>query len=1190
MEFCFQITPLAFYIASMSVRIQTDGPLADQGSNLSNRNVFRFPAPKELMEFTGERFTTAVDGEIRHEHFHRYLFALQFCEDKSVLDVASGEGYGSALLGAVASEVIGVDKSADAVRHANTNYYDRNISFRVGRAENLPIADQSIDVVVSFETLEHLQEHDAFLSEIKRVLRPAGLLVISSPDRDVYSGESQIRNPHHEKELTRAEFQELLQRYFEHTKFLAQKSLMGSVIAVDQGAPPDASSQGFRRLYETFFERQSGLCSPMYHIGVASQSVLQPIATGTFDDRQFQLGLYAELQRRHEEILRGEAHAAALREEMAKSVAEANERSAKSLVELGAEAEAVRQKLEQSCGELARLETQLAESRDQCARVGTQLAERIERTRMLVAERDERIQALIAERRSLNDLVKAAGDRLEKVTERSSARQAQLATELTAQSNLADRLSKHNEEQAALIAAGLRQNSELDAQLVAARESLSWKITAPLRALVDGWMAFVSVLYKTPVFRWTGKPLAKIISFAPIPAGRWLLPHNPLFDADFYRDQYPDSANSRDPWAHYLAFGADEGRDPHPLFDSSFYRTSYPDVAARGLNPLVHYLHYGASEGRNPHSGFDTAFYLAAYPDIQGKINPLLHYSRYGRFEGRKSSASSGPLAKPSLVAKVQAEDNALEPTSALAVPEKQPGPQICVIVPTYNTPKKYLRLALESVRKQRYPNWRLCVYDDGSTNPETIAALKEYVDLDPRISIQFGTSNRGIARASNAALAMAHGEYVAMLDHDDELTPDALQEVAGLLIGDWTIDAVYTDQRYIGADGELQEPFYKTDWSPEFFRGVMFVGHLLVVRLELARKLGGFNPGFDRVQDFEFMLRLSEATKRIRHLPKVLYYWRRIPGSVAFGGDEKGKIEEIQAAAVNGQLSRLGIPAVAAPHPHLAHRLVIGPLKKKSFPTINVIVSDTASGRWPGACLRSVVERSTYPNLTFTVSSSMSLTEGLGDSRIRVCSDDGRCNVPSGYDYTVWIDADLEVMTADWIEHLLFYCEQAEIACAAPLITQSDGAVWNAGLVLGMDRAVGYPMRGLHQDSDGYAGSLSCAREVSAVSGECMMISSASLSEVGGLVKFYETQLFQGADFALRAFTMKRRNIVTPRARLRKTGRIEQAPAGWNLDLALFCDRWNPLAKGGDPYYNPNFELTSPGYDLPRAAAAQAS
>ena len=200
-----------------------------------------------------------------------------------------------------------MDSSIETVQHAILNYSDGNRSFQVGRAQDLPIADASIDVVVSFETLEHLEEHDEFLAEIKRVLRQGGLLVMSTPDLDTYSGERQIKNPHHLKELTRAEFQTLMRQQFKNAAFFVQSSVVGSVIAPDRDEVSEVAYEGFRRLYESFFERTPALPSPMYMMCVASDARLPKILAGSFDDRLFQLGLYTELQHRAEEILLKEA-------------------------------------------------------------------------------------------------------------------------------------------------------------------------------------------------------------------------------------------------------------------------------------------------------------------------------------------------------------------------------------------------------------------------------------------------------------------------------------------------------------------------------------------------------------------------------------------------------------------------------------------------------------------------------------------------------------------------------------------------------------------------------------------------------------------------------------------------------------------------------------------------------------------
>jgi hypothetical protein len=321
-------------------------------------------------------------------------------------------------------------------------------------------------------------------------------------------------------------------------------------------------------------------------------------------------------------------------------------------------------------------------------------------------------------------------------------------------------------------------------------------------------------------------------------------------------------------------------------------------------------------------------------------------------------------------------------------------------------------------------------------------------------------------------------------------------------------------------------------------------------------------------VQDFEFMLRVSEKTAKIYHLPKILYYWRRIPGSVAFHGNEKGPIEPIQASAVNAHLKRMGISAVAEPHPVHAHRLIVNPAPRVSAPSVLIVVRDAPGRDSSAACISAIRERTAYSNF-------------------KVIEDPGK-PIGGPPDYFLWVDSDLELVTPDWIQHLLLYCEQGQIACTAPLIVNRDGTVWHAGLVLGMNGIVGYPMQGLPADSDGYAGSLSCAREVSCVSGECLMISRQRLEAMGGQVRLYQDSLYDGADLSLRAYTAGLRNIVNPRVILRRLTK-EKTADGCTLDRALFADRWDAMAKLGDRFYNPSFGLTSPGYQAKKTVTAVA-
>jgi ubiquinone/menaquinone biosynthesis C-methylase UbiE len=272
----------------------------------TKKRKFQIPIPKAALEFTGERFTTLVEGEIRHEHLHRYFFTLQSCKTRNVMDVASGEWYGSALLAAIAARVMGVDVCEKAVRHAAENYRSHNLSFHLGEATKIPVEDASTDVVVSFETIEHLEAHKEFLREIKRVLQLGGGLEMSTPDPEFFAGGPP--NPFHMKELVRAGFRELIDHHFENTAFFVQSSLMGSVITADQdGGASKTLVEGFRRVSDNTFESMPGVPNRMYLVAVASDALLPDVRTGSFDDRPFQLGLYAELQRRHEEMLRRDA-------------------------------------------------------------------------------------------------------------------------------------------------------------------------------------------------------------------------------------------------------------------------------------------------------------------------------------------------------------------------------------------------------------------------------------------------------------------------------------------------------------------------------------------------------------------------------------------------------------------------------------------------------------------------------------------------------------------------------------------------------------------------------------------------------------------------------------------------------------------------------------------------------------------
>jgi SAM-dependent methyltransferase len=243
--------------------------------------------PAVSLPFTGERLTSEFGGQTEMEHLHRYLLARHLCRDRQVLDIASGEGYGAALLAQVASSVVGVEVATDVVAHAAANYRRDNLTFRVGDAGGIPLEDAAVDVVVSFETIEHFARHDRFLSEIRRVLRPGGLLVISTPDRDNYSPADRPANPFHALELTHSEFAALLQRHFGHLAMWWQRPMIGSAMLPGPEAAVAPGALCFERRGDRHFEASGGYPRPLYVLALCSDAPLPELPPSVYVDTTF---------------------------------------------------------------------------------------------------------------------------------------------------------------------------------------------------------------------------------------------------------------------------------------------------------------------------------------------------------------------------------------------------------------------------------------------------------------------------------------------------------------------------------------------------------------------------------------------------------------------------------------------------------------------------------------------------------------------------------------------------------------------------------------------------------------------------------------------------------------------------------------------------------------------------------------
>jgi glycosyltransferase involved in cell wall biosynthesis len=516
--------------------------------------------------------------------------------------------------------------------------------------------------------------------------------------------------------------------------------------------------------------------------------------------------------------------------------------------------------------------------------------------------------------------------------------------------------------------------------------------------------------------------------------------------------------------------------------------------------------------------------------------------------------------------------------------------PLISVVMPTYNTPEKYLDSAIKSVQAQYYPHWELCICDDASTQASTRRLLQSI--KDPRIKVLYSEQNQGISVTTNRAAETAKGDFIAFLDHDDELTPDALLAVARTLNAQPDLDVIYSDQDKLNARNRIVEPFHKPDWSPDYFRAVMYVGHLLVVRRKLFHYVNGLNKAFDGVQDYEFMLRVSEQTSKIAHIPQILYHWRMIPGSVALGVDAKGeKIEELQIQAVNAHLQRIGLNAEAIRHPVYHHRALIKPKPREHNPKVSIIILTKDAPEHIARCLSSIFSRTSYPNFEVVVvdngTTDPAALEILQTYPVRTIAYDAKFNysrannlgvqAASG-EIIVLLNNDTEVISPDWLEQMLLYLDDPKVAIVGPKLIYPNRTIQHAGVTLGLRGTADHIMRGFPWDADGYAGSLSCPRDVAAITGACLMMRREDYLSSGGLLDYYGTH-YQDLDLCLRFLSSGSRNVYVPYAVLVHYEGATRGDTYNHLDRALLLDTWGDVISKGDPFHNPNFSLEAPDY-----------
>jgi GT2 family glycosyltransferase len=527
--------------------------------------------------------------------------------------------------------------------------------------------------------------------------------------------------------------------------------------------------------------------------------------------------------------------------------------------------------------------------------------------------------------------------------------------------------------------------------------------------------------------------------------------------------------------------------------------------------------------------------------------------------------------------------------------------PLISVITPVYNTDPKWLRACIESVRRQAYPRWELCLCDDASTSSETVAVLREY-EQDPRIKVTYLKENARISGATNAALALASGDFVALLDHDDELTPDALFHVASFLAVHRDADMVYSDEDKLDLASQRCDPYFKPDWSPDHFLNCMYTCHLMVVRRTALEQVGGFRAGYEGAQDYDLVLRLMEKTGRIHHIPRVLYHWRKLPESTASAGQAKPWALDAGRLAVEDYVKRNGLDAEvlpgAAPGLFRVKRAI------KGSPLVSIVIPTAGRLRQDGhrqvdlvaACVRSVAQTTRYPHWELVLVADPAglqptTTRALEGVRHRIITYtregtfnfSGKVNAgvaASTGEHVVLFNDDLEVISPDWLSAMLEYSQDPAIGAVGARLLYPDGRLQHVGMILGVG---GIAAHAFHQHSGsapGYASGAVSVRNYSAITGACLMSRRAVFDEIGGFDEHFPID-FNDVDYCLRLRRAGYRIVYTPYAQLyhhesASFGPRVQDPAG----IAEMRRRWGAVLDA-DPYYNPNLTRDFPDYRL---------
>ena len=528
--------------------------------------------------------------------------------------------------------------------------------------------------------------------------------------------------------------------------------------------------------------------------------------------------------------------------------------------------------------------------------------------------------------------------------------------------------------------------------------------------------------------------------------------------------------------------------------------------------------------------------------------------------------------------------------------------PRFSIVVPVYNTPSGLLDKLLHSVLAQWYPHWELILVNDNSSLEHVVNDLDRL--SDPRINVVHLAENKRIALATNEGIARASGDFIVFTDHDDELTPDCLYQLACCVERE-NPDFIYSDEDKIDEGGRYVQPFFKPGWSPDTMMSTMYTCHVSCVRRELVNELGGLRPEYDGCQDWDFILRVMEKTDRIAHVPKVLYHWRIIPASVASSLDAKPHVIEASKRAREDAMARRGLNGVMEVVEEIPgyFRAVY---QLQGEPCVSIIIPSKNNHRMLKQCIDSIESKSTYRNFEIVIIDhgstdplTMQYVEGLrGNARVKVLSYGKAFNRAtinnlgvraSRGELVIFLDDSVEVLVQDWLERMGAYAQLPHMgAVGAKLLYPGGQVVQHAGIV-NLSTGPGYAFAGLPAKGHGYFARAVLEYNWLAVTGACLMVERSKFERIGGFDEGFAASCHD-TDLCFGLVEAGYYNLVSPAVKL-----VNHGPYGFGSDeasperqvelkremQALY--QKHPWFYQYDPFYSPNLASNDVCFGLPQ-------